>query len=190
MSLVLKNAYVHNVGKTDVVIDNGIVTRISSVVPACSDTVFNFDNMYIFPGFADVHVHLREPGFSYKETIATGTRACARGGFTHVCCMPNLVPVPDSKENLQCQLDIINKDAVINVFPFGAITVGQKGEQISDMEAMSQNVIGFSDDGRGVQSEEMMQKAMEEAKKVGKAIGFIYLVLLVLIRSIVFTPSP
>lgn len=171
MSLVLKNAYVHNVGKTDVVIDNGIVTRISSVVPACSDTVFNFDNMYIFPGFADVHVHLREPGFSYKETIATGTRACARGGFTHVCCMPNLVPVPDSKENLQCQLDIINKDAVINVFPFGAITVGQKGEQISDMEAMSQNVIGFSDDGRGVQSEEMMLDAMAKAKALGKIIS-------------------
>lgn len=171
MSLVLKNAYVHNVGKTDVVIDNGIVTRISSVVPACSDTVFNFDNMYIFPGFADVHVHLREPGFSYKETIATGTRACARGGFTHVCCMPNLVPVPDSKENLQCQLDIINKDAVINVFPFGAITVGQKGEQISDMESMSQNVIGFSDDGRGVQSEEMMLDAMAKAEALGKIIS-------------------
>ncbi len=171
MSLVLKNAYVHNIGKTDVVIDNGVITHISSVIPVDGDTVFNFDNLYIFPGFADVHVHLREPGFSYKETIASGTRACARGGFTHVCSMPNLNPVPDNKQNLQCQLDIINRDAVINVYPFGAITVSQNGEQLSAMKQMSADVIGFSDDGRGVQNEAMMLDAMNTAKALDKIIS-------------------
>lgn len=171
MSLIFKNAYVHNIGKTDIVVDNGIITKISPVVLSNGDTVFNFDNLYIFPGFADVHVHLREPGFSYKETIATGTKACARGGFTHVCSMPNLKPVPDSKETLDEQLKIINKDALINVFPFGAITVGQMGEKLSDMEGMKDSVIGFSDDGRGVQDRQMMENAMTLAKKLGKIIS-------------------
>ncbi len=132
--------------------------------------VIDFGNAYIFPGFADVHVHLREPGFSYKETIKTGTEACAHGGYTAVCSMPNLNPVPDSVENLQAQLDIIERDAQINVYPYGSITVGQMGEELSDMEAMSERVIAFSDDGRGVQSDEMMENAMLRAKKLSKMI--------------------
>ena len=129
------------------------------------------DNEYtVFPGFCDVHVHFREPGFSYKETIKTGTLAAARGGYTAVCTMPNLDPVPDSKEHLARQLEIIERDAAINVFPYGAITVGEKGEKLADMEEIAQSVIAFSDDGRGVQSEEMMIAAMEKAKSLGKLI--------------------
>ena len=130
----------------------------------------DFSDCYIFPGFADVHVHLREPGFSYKETIKSGTLASAHGGYTAVCSMPNLNPVPDSKENLGKQLEIIEKDACINVYPYGSITVGQMGEELSDMDAMAENVIAFSDDGRGVQNDEMMEKAMLKAKSLGKMI--------------------
>lgn len=125
----------------------------------------------ILPGFCDVHVHFREPGFSYKETIRTGSMAAAHGGFTNVLTMPNLNPVPDSRENLQAQLDIISRDAVINVIPYGAITVGEKGEKLSSMAAMAGSVAAFSDDGRGVQSAEMMEAAMVEAKRLGKIIA-------------------
>ena len=128
------------------------------------------DQYAIFPGFCDVHVHFREPGFSYKETIATGSLAAARGGYTAVCTMPNLNPVPDSAAHLKEQTDIIARDAVINVYPYAAITVGQKGEALSDMEAMAGDAIAFSDDGRGVQSEDMMREAMKRAKAMGKMI--------------------
>ena len=133
-------------------------------------SVYNSSQYMIFPGFCDVHVHLRQPGFSYKETIKTGTQASAHGGYTTVFSMPNLKPVPDSAEHLKEQLDIIKKDAVINVLPYGAITVGQNGEELSDMEGMAKDVIAFSDDGRGVQSEEMMKEAMLRAKALGKII--------------------
>lgn len=125
----------------------------------------------IFPGFCDVHVHLREPGFSYKETVKTGTLACAHGGYTSVCTMPNLSPVPDCAGNLKVQLDIIKKDACIGVYPFGAISVGEKGEVLSKLEEMSDDVIGFSDDGKGVQDEKMMEEAMIRAKSLGKIIS-------------------
>jgi dihydroorotase len=128
------------------------------------------DQYAIFPGFCDVHVHFREPGFSYKETIATGSLAAARGGYTAVCTMPNLNPVPDSAAHLKEQTDIIARDAVINVYPYAAITVGQKGEMLSDMEAIAGDAIAFSDDGRGVQSEDMMREAMKRAKAMGKMI--------------------
>ena len=128
------------------------------------------DEYFIFPGFCDVHVHFREPGFSYKETIATGSLAAARGGYTAVCTMPNLNPVPDSAEHLKQQTDIIARDAVIDVFPYAAITVGQKGESLSAMEEMADACIAFSDDGRGVQSEEMMREAMKRARAMGKMI--------------------
>ncbi len=140
------------------------------VFGGASGTVFQFDNCAVFPGFIDVHVHLREPGFSYKETIATGTKACARGGYTTVCSMPNLNPVPDSRDNLNAQLEIIQNDAVINVKPYGSITVGQNGQALSDMEAMTGDVCAFSDDGKGVQSDEMMRAAMIKAKSLGKMI--------------------
>lgn len=133
-------------------------------------SVYNSSQYMIFPGFCDVHVHLRQPGFSYKETIKSGTQASAHGGYTTVFSMPNLKPVPDSAEHLKEQLDIIKKDAVINVLPYGAITVGQNGEELSDMEGMAKDVIAFSDDGRGVQSEEMMKEAMLRAKALGKII--------------------
>ncbi len=130
----------------------------------------NCSQYTVFPGFCDVHVHFREPGFSYKETIASGSRAAARGGYTAVCTMPNLSPVPDSAEHLKEQTDIIAQDAVIHVYPYGSITVGQAGKALSDMEAMADSVVAFSDDGRGVQDDEMMRAAMREAKRLGKII--------------------
>ena len=133
--------------------------------------IFSTDGKYvIFPGLCDVHVHLREPGFSYKETIKTGTRAAAKGGYSTVCSMPNLNPVPDSAENLQKQLDIIERDACINVIPYGSITKRQQGEELSDMADMADHVCAFSDDGRGVQNDGMMRSAMLEAKRLDKMI--------------------
>ena len=125
----------------------------------------------IVPGLCDVHVHFREPGFSYKETIASGSAAAAHGGYTAVCTMPNLDPVPDSAEHLQVQLDAIKRGAAIKVLPYGAITVGEKGEKLADMEAMSDKVCAFSDDGKGVQNYEMMREAMTAAKRLGKIIA-------------------
>ena len=125
----------------------------------------------IVPGLCDVHVHFREPGFSYKETIASGSAAAAHGGYTAVCTMPNLDPVPDSAEHLQVQLDAIERGAAIKVLPYGAITVGEKGEKLADMEAMSDKVCAFSDDGKGVQNDEMMREAMTAAKRLGKIIA-------------------
>ncbi len=133
-------------------------------------TVRDFSKYAVFPGFCDVHVHFREPGFSYKETIKTGSMAAAKGGYTSVCTMPNLNPVPDSPEHLKEQTDIIERDAVIEVLPYAAITVGEKGEELVDMESLAEKVIAFSDDGRGVQSEEMMREAMLRAKALGKMI--------------------
>ena len=124
----------------------------------------------VLPGFCDVHVHFREPGFSYKETIATGTAATARGGYTAVCTMPNLDPVPDSVPHLLPQLDLIERDARIAVKPYGAITVGEKGEQLADMEGMAPFVCAFSDDGRGVQDPSMMKEAMTRAKDLHKLV--------------------
>ena len=129
------------------------------------------DSVFVIPGLVDVHVHLREPGFSYKETIKTGTAAAAAGGYTAVCSMPNLAPVPDTYEHLKVQLDIIEKDAAIQVRPFGSITRGELGETLSDMEAMAPYVAGFSDDGKGVQSRERMLEAMKLAKSLGKVLS-------------------
>ncbi len=159
MKSVIKNAKVY---------ENG--TFVSKDFPlSVSGIVSTSDNLFIFPAFCDVHVHLREPGFSYKETIKSGTLACARGGYTDVCAMPNLNPVPDSFENLQKQIDIIEKDAVIKVHPYASITVGQRGEELSDFENLK-HAFAFSDDGRGVQDEEMMREAMLKAKSLGKVI--------------------
>lgn len=150
------------------VYENG--TFVVKNFPLCTGgIVSNFNNLFVFPAFCDVHVHLREPGFSYKETIKSGTMACARGGYTDVCSMPNLNPVPDSAEHLKAQLDIIETDAVINVHPYASITVGQKGEQLSDFENL-QHAFAFSDDGRGVQNEDTMRSAMIKAKELGKII--------------------
>ena len=143
-----------------------ILERLSSV----DLSTFNSSEYAVFPGFCDVHVHFREPGFSYKETIETGSRASARGGYTAVCTMPNLNPVPDSVENLAIQRKLIEDTACIHVYPYGAITVGEKGEEMADLEGMAPYVCGFSDDGRGVQSDDMMREAMLRAKALGKMI--------------------
>ena len=131
--------------------------------------VFGSAEYVVFPGFCDVHVHFREPGFSYKETMVTGSKAAARGGYTAVCTMPNLNPVPDSAENLHKQLALV-KNAWIHVYPYGAITVGQQGQTLADLEAMAPDVIAFSDDGKGVQTDELMRQAMLRAKALDKMI--------------------
>jgi len=174
MKVLLKNASVYAKGvfvKKDIAICDGIVKSDIKTENGNFGAVYDFSGCVIVPGLADVHVHLREPGFSYKETIKTGTLAAAGGGYTSVCSMPNLNPVPDSMENLEKQLEIIRKDACINVYPFGAITVGQQGETLSAMQEMCNDVVGFSDDGRGVQSEALMEQAMNEAKRLNKIIS-------------------
>ncbi len=144
---------------------------ISSNAPLTAELLSSDVSEYtVFPGFCDVHVHFREPGFSYKETIATGSEASARGGYTAVCTMPNLNPVPDSREHLDEQLKLIGNDACIHVYPYGAITVGEKGENLADLSDMAPDVIGFSDDGKGVQDDDMMRTAMLQAKALGKMI--------------------
>ena len=135
-----------------------------------SQEFLSAENIILIPSFVDVHVHLREPGFFYKETIKTGTTAAARSGYAHVFSMPNLKPVPDDLENLKVQLDIIEKDAVIPVTPYGSLTVGERGEELADLEAMAPYVCGFSDDGVGLNDMDLMAQAMEIAKKHGKLV--------------------
>ena len=173
MKYLLTGAKVYTDNKftsCDVLVDGSVVVALGKGLQSDDAVVLDYNGCVIFPGFADVHVHFREPGFSYKETIETGSKASARGGYTTVCTMPNLNPVPDSVENLKLQQDIIDKDAVINVLPYGSITVGQMGEEISDLEGMAKGVIAFTDDGKGVQDEAMMREAMQRAKALGKMI--------------------
>ncbi len=159
--------------KGNITFDNSIICDIGSshsIIESDSD-IFFADSVYAFPGFIDVHVHLREPGFSYKETIATGTLAAAHGGYTTVCTMPNLNPVPDSLENLKIQTDIIEKTAHIEVIPYGSISKGEKGLELSDMEELADRVVGFSDDGICVQSNHLMEEAFIRAKKLNKIVA-------------------
>ena len=170
MTAILKNAQMFRHGvfsRGDVSADMG--PRVSR---GGSDSPFSVDasSFVILPGFVDVHVHLREPGFSYKETIRTGSLAAAHGGYTAVCAMPNLNPVPDSLEHLQPELEAIRHDAVVRVLPYGAITRGEQGEALAELEAMAPYVVAFSDDGKGVQNRNMMRRAMQEAKRLGKLI--------------------
>lgn len=172
-NLLLKNGTVYYQGKmqkVDVLIQNGVVCKIDRDIQADGCPVIDSSKFNIIPGLADVHVHLREPGFSYKETILTGTKAAAKGGFTLVAAMPNLNPVPDSAEHLKTELDRIGKNRVIKVLPYGSITVGEKGKELRDMAGMAKDVIAFSDDGKGVQNSEMMEKAMTVAKELNKPI--------------------
>lgn len=159
--------------KKDVFIENGIITEISPSVSASdSDICFSVSDKYIVPGFVDVHVHLREPGFSYKETIKTGTQAAAKGGYSAVCSMPNLNPAPDSVENIMIQQRIIDETAEINVYPYASITLGRKGRgELTDFDALSEYAIAFSDDGTGVQTGELMEEAMKKAASLGKMIA-------------------
>ena len=172
MNYVLKNANVYingNFEKRDIALIDGKISLHLKDEAKCG-LVVDFSGCVIVPGLTDVHVHLREPGFSYKETIKSGTLASARGGYTNVFSMPNLNPVPDNADNLKVQMDIIEKDACINVYPLGALTVGEKGEELADFSGMCDKVKGFSDDGRGVQNSDMMKKAMEFAKENDKII--------------------
>ena len=148
-----------------------VISVAGGLEAAAGAVAIDLHHAAVFPGFVDVHVHLREPGFSYKETIRTGSLAAARGGYAHVCAMPNLNPIPDSLETLNVQREIIARDAAVHVHPYGAITRGERGEALADMEAMAPYTAGFSDDGRGVQSEAMMREAMREAKRLGKIIA-------------------
>lgn len=173
MNCILKNASVYMCGgfeRTDIAVADGKITFDTGAAGENS-VIFDFSDCIIIPGLTDVHVHLREPGFSYKETIKTGTCAAARGGYTAVFSMPNLNPVPDSEENLKVQTDIIERDAVISVYPYAAITKGERGEELSDMEKLCEKVKAFSDDGRGVQKPEIMRRAMEIAAAHDKIIA-------------------
>ena len=169
MKLTLDKAAVYGAEKSEYIkLETDVVSGLSS---ACGDNVFKYDRpCVVLPGFCDVHVHFREPGFSYKEDIASGSRAAARGGYTAVCTMPNLNPTPDSAENIKPQIDAIKEKALIHVYPYATITKGQMGEVLSDMEALAPLSIAFSDDGRGVQPEELMCEAMKAAKALGKMI--------------------
>jgi len=157
----------------DFLTDGGTISSVGrDISPGGADRIIDCKNRVIIPGFADVHVHLREPGFFMKETVEAGTRAAARAGYTQVCAMPNLSPPPDSLDHLQMQLDIIERDAAVRVLPYGCITVGQKGAgELVDFDALAPSVAGFSDDGRGVQCEDLMREAMRRVKKTGKLIA-------------------
>ena len=173
MSLLLKGGTVYTGDgfvNADVLVDEGRIVSVSPSISQEGASVIELQDQLIVPGFVDVHVHLRQPGFSYKETIYSGTSAAAAGGYTAVCAMPNLKPVPDSVEHLEEELSAIRKDAKVHVYPYGAITVGQRGETMADLVGMAKDVCGFSDDGRGVQSQEMMKAAMAKAKELDKLI--------------------
>lgn len=175
MDMLIKGCRVFSDGRfvfSDVEVRGGSVFRIAPDLAAKQGVpVFEFQNCLLFPGLVDVHVHLRDPGFSFKETMRTGTLAAARGGYTAVCAMPNVSPVPDCAEALGVQLQRIREDAVVRVYPYGAITVGERGETLSDMAALAPDCVAFSDDGRGVQSGERMRSAMLRAKALGKLIA-------------------
>ena len=171
MKALLKNAMTYVNGefkKQDMLLDGAALSVFTGDLSNIDFPVIN--NTAVFPGFCDVHVHFREPGFCYKETIQSGSLASARGGYTAVCTMPNLSPAPDSREHLDVQLEAIKRDSRIAVYPYGTITKGQAGEELSDMEDMADKVIGFSDDGKGVQNNEVMIAAMKKAKSLGKMI--------------------
>ena len=175
MRVLLKDGSVLEQGKwkqTDVGIENGVIVARGEQLSFPAEKVFDCRGFALFPGFVDVHVHLREPGFSYKETIATGSAACAHGGYTTVCAMPNLNPAPDSSEHLAVEEALIQGEAVIDVRPYASITMGQKGEgELTDMAALSGRVCGFSDDGRGVKTAETMREAMQKCKAADSIIA-------------------
>ncbi len=176
MTVLIKNALVYLAKcfkKSDVLVKGSVIDAIGDSIDAYGvDRVIDAQGKYfLIPGLVDVHVHLREPGFSYKETIKTGSMAAAKGGYTTVLTMPNLNPAPDCVENLKVQTDIIKKDAVINVYPFATITKGRKGVgELVDFEKMT-DAVGFSDDGCGVQTDELMHNAMKECARLGRVIS-------------------
>ena len=174
MEYLLKNGQVFTEDRfqnVDILLRDGRIAAVGEGVSSGGAVSMDLGGAFVFPGLVDVHVHLREPGFSYKETIAAGTLAGARGGYAHLGAMPNLNPVPDTLERLQIEREAIGRDAVVHVHPYGAITAGERGEELADLKAMAPYVLGFSDDGKGVQSEAMMVRAMETARDLGKIIA-------------------
>ena len=174
MEYLLKNGQVFTQDRfqnVDILLRDGRIAAVGGSISSGGSVSIDLGGAFVFPGLVDVHVHLREPGFSYKETIAAGTLAAARGGYAHLGAMPNLNPVPDSMEHLRVQLEAIERDARVHVHPYGAITAGEKGETLADLAAMAPYVLGYSDDGKGVQSEAMMVRAMETARDLGKIIA-------------------
>ena len=176
MRYLLQNAQILSSGgvfrAADVLLSGGRIVSIGDRISCHADAVsIDLHKAVLFPGFVDVHVHLREPGFSYKETIRTGTLAAAHGGFAHVAAMPNLDPVPDCAAALAVQRAIIEKDALVHVHPYGAVSVGEKGERLADLDGLAPGVIAFSDDGRGVQSESLMREAMMQCRRLGKILA-------------------
>ena len=176
MRYLLQNAQILSSGgvfrAADVLLSGGRIVSIGDRISCPADAVsIDLHKAVLFPGFVDVHVHLREPGFSYKETIRTGTLAAAHGGFAHVAAMPNLDPVPDCAAALAVQRAIIEKDALVHVHPYGAVSVGEKGERLADLDGLAPGVIAFSDDGRGVQSESLMREAMMQCRRLGKILA-------------------
>lgn len=175
MRMLLKGGQVYDHGQLvsmDIEVTDGFITGHGQTISSNADQVFDCRGFAVFPGFADVHVHLREPGFSYKETIETGTKACARGGYTVVGAMPNLNPAPDSDEHLRVQEEMIAQEAVIRVLPYASITLGQKGEgELTDIAGLAHRVIGFSDDGRGVKDAATMREAMTRCAKADAIIA-------------------
>lgn len=174
MRVILSGGNIYRDGalqRLDIAIEKGRIILISPQIdPSEGDVFLDVDGLAVFPGFIDVHTHLREPGFFYKESIKTGTAAAAKGGFTTVFSMPNLNPCPDTLSHLKEQTDIIDRDAIVRVFPYGTITKGEKGEDLSDMEDLAPFVCAFSDDGRGVQKGDVMERAMQKAAALGKVI--------------------
>ena len=157
--------------KADFSVFEGKIEKVGNVSACAQDQIISIEGKYVFPGFADVHVHFREPGFSYKETVETGSKAAAAGGYTLVGTMPNLNPAPDTRENLEKQLSLIRENAVIGVIPYGTISMERKGKELSKMDEMAKDVLGFSDDGSGVDDEELIVRAMKKAKALDKVIA-------------------
>ncbi len=174
MKKLLKNATVftnNRFEKCDVELTDNKITQILPIIEGTNfDVIYDLNNLYLLPGLIDVHTHLREPGFEYKETIATGSMAGAKGGYTSICAMPNLKPTPDCLNNLNIELEAIKHSAKIHVYPYGTITKGENGEELANFEEMKDFVVGFSDDGKGIQNGEIMLKAMEKAHSIGKKI--------------------
>ena len=174
MDMLIKGCRIFSDGRfvfSDVKLRDGVLSLIAPEAAHGSDVpVLHFNNCLLFPGLVDVHVHLREPGFSYKETMRSGSLAAAKGGYTTVCTMPNLNPVPDNVDAMNTQLSLIEQGAVVNILPYAALTVGELGEELADMDGLAPMCVAFSDDGRGVQSEDMMRAAMLKSKSLGKMV--------------------
>jgi dihydroorotase len=172
-SILIKNGqiyYQEKLQKLDLLIDNGLIVKIDTIINQKTDSTIDASQLVVLPGLVDIHVHLREPGFENKETIKTGTQAAAAGGFTTICCMPNLNPVTDSEDNIKYLISLIKKDAIVNVLPYASITINEEGNYFVNFSALSRSCFAFSDDGVGIEKKRIMEGAMVSARPLHKAI--------------------